>query len=164
MLMVNAFGNSLKKINFLSEENLVDSYQAQAISFGLYEKISDTLQIYVQESHIPFMFEKDDSKIKFLPDTPLSALLSFKAISVDLNDDSINEVIAYASGNLVCGSSGCPSYILAGKEKEWKLIGEYFPGEQFSISPNKTNDYFDIIILSTKKSVCKFSSKNYLCE
>ena len=63
--------------------------------------------------------------------------------AIDLNNDGIDEVITYVSGNLVCGSSGCQSYILQGKEKDWKAIhthtsapwimqqeGEAFPIEE----------------------------------
>ena len=139
-----------KEIIFINKDETVNSYQAQAISFSLFEKISDILEIYIQQSHVPFMFETKDSKIKFLPDTPLSELLTFKAVSIDLNNDGIDEVITYVSGNLVCGSSGCSSYILEGKEKDWKIIGQYFPGGHTLISSNKTNGYFDISYLSKK--------------
>ena len=153
-----------KKISFINQEEVVNSYQAQAISFSLFEKISHTLEVYIQQSHVPFMFETKDSKIKFLPDTPLSELLTFKAVSIDLNDDGIDEVITYVSGNLVCGSSGCQSYILQGKEKDWKIIGEYFPGSHTFISSNKTNGFFDISYTGSKKYSCKFNGKNYECD
>jgi hypothetical protein len=96
-----------KEIIFINKDETVNSYQAQAISFSLFEVISYILEIYIQQSHVPFMFETKDSKIKFLPDTPLSELLTFKAVSIDLNNDGIDEVITYVSGNLVCGSGGC---------------------------------------------------------
>ena len=153
-----------KEIIFINKDAVVNSYQAQAISFSLFEKISDTLQIYIQESHVPFMFETKDSKVKFLPDKPLSDLLTFKAVSIDLNNDGIDEVITYVSGNLVCGSSGCTSYILQGKEKDWKIIGEYFPGGRTIISSNKTNGFFDISYIGSKKYTCKFKGKSYQCD
>ena len=153
-----------KEIIFINKDETVNSYQAQAISFSLFEKISDILEIYIQQSHVPFMFETKDSKIKFLPDTPLSELLTFKAVSIDLNNDGIDEVITYVSGNLVCGSSGCSSYILQGKEKDWKIIGEYFPGGHTLISSNKTNGYFDIFYTGSKKYSCKFKEKSYECD
>ena len=153
-----------KEIVFSNEEEIVNSYQAKAISYGLVDKITDTLKTYIQESHVPFMFESKDSKIKFLPDTPLSELLTFKAVSIDLNNDGVNEVIAYVSGNLVCGSSGCSSYILQGKKKDWKIIGEYFPGVKTIISSNKTNGFFDISYIGSKKYSCKFNGKSYQCD
>ncbi|MDA9063618.1 hypothetical protein N9K14_02055 [Candidatus Pelagibacter ubique] len=153
-----------KEIIFINRDEAVNSYQAQAISFSLFEKISDTLQMYIQETHVPFMFETKDSKVKFLPDTPLSELLTFKAVSIDLNNDGIDEVITYVSGNLVCGSSGCSSYILQGKEKDWKIIGEYFPGANTIISSNKTNGFLDISYIGSKKYSCKFNGKIYQCD
>ena len=153
-----------KEIIFINKDETVNSYQAQAISFSLFEKISDILEIYIQQSHVPFMFETKDSKIKFLPDTPLSELLTFKAVSIDLNNDGIDEVITYVSGNLVCGSSGCSSFILEGKEKDWKIIGEYFPGARTIISSNKTNGFFDISYTGSKKYSCKFKGKSYQCD
>ena len=156
-----------KEIIFNYEEEGVNSYQAQAISFGLFEEITNILEVYLQDSHVPFMFETKDSKIAFLPDTPLSDLLDFKAISIDLNDDGIDEVIAYMSGPLACGMGGCTSFILQGKEKDWKILGRYFPSEQSLISSNKTNGYFDISYLSkdsSKKYSCKFKNESYKCE
>ena len=152
-----------KEIIFSNEEEVVNSYQAQAISYGLVDRITDTLKTYIQESHVPFMFESNNSKIKFLPDTPLSELLTFKAISIDLNKDDVNEVIAYVSGNLVCGSSGCTSYILQENDKSWKVIGELFPGEDILVSTNKTNGYLDINF-DSKKYLCKFKDKKYQCN
>jgi len=152
-----------KEIIFSNEEEVVNSYQAQAISYGLVDRITDTLKTYIQESHVPFMFESNNSKIKFLPDTPLSELLTFKAISIDLNKDDVNEVIAYVSGNLVCGSSGCTSYILQGNDKSWKVIGELFPGEDILVSTYKTNGYLDINF-DSKKYLCKFKDKKYQCN
>ena len=96
------------------------------------------------------MFETKDSKIAFLPDTPLSDLLDFKAISIDLNDDGIDEVIAYMSGPLACGMGGCTSFILQGKEKDWKILGRYFPSEQSLISSNKCQNTYVFIFRYTK--------------
>ena len=152
-----------KEIVFSNEEEIVNSYQAKAISYGLVDRITDTLKTYIQESHVPFMFESNNSKIKFLPDTPLSELLTFKAISIDLNKDDVNEVIAYVSGNLVCGSSGCTSYILQGNDKSWKVIGELFPGEDVLVSTKKTNGYLDINF-DAKNYLCKFKDKKYQCN
>jgi len=163
-LMFCSISNSEEKeIIFNNEEEVVNSYQAKAISYGLVDKITDTLKTYIQESHVPFMFEANNSKIKFLPDTPLNELLTFKAVSIDLNNDDINEVIAYVSGNLVCGSSGCSSYILQGNDKSWKVIGELFPGEDVLVSTKKTNGYLDINF-DSKKYLCKFKDKKYQCN
>ena len=163
LLSGNAYANDNKQIFFTDEEEVVNSYQAKAISYGLVDKITDTLKTYIQESHVPFMFESKDSKIKFLPDTSLSELLTFKAVSIDLNNDGPKEVIAYVSGNLVCGSSGCSSYILQGNDKSWEVIGELFPGEDVFVSTNKTNGYLDINF-DKKNYSCKFKDKKYQCN
>ena len=163
LLSVNVYANDRKQIYFANEEEVVDSFQAQAISYTLIDEIAYTLKTFIQESHVPFMFESNDSKIKFLPDTPLSELLTFKAVSIDLNNDGVNEVIAYVSGNLVCGSSGCSSYILQGKNKNWKIIGQLFPGEDILVSTKKNNGYLNINI-DAKKYLCKFKDKVYQCK
>ena len=163
LIWLNISTANEKEIVFSNEEEIVNSYQVKAISYGLVDKITDTLKTYIQESHVPFMFESNNSKIKFLPDTPLSELLTFKAVSIDLNNDGANEVIAYVSGNLVCGSSGCTSYILQGNGKSWKVIGEFFPGEDVLVSTSKTNGYLDINF-DSKKYLCKFKDKKYQCN
>jgi len=163
LLSGNAYTGDNKQIFFTDAKDVVNSYQAKAISYGLIDKITDTLKEYIQESHVPFMFESKDSKIKFLPDTPLSELLTFKAVSIDLNNDGTNEVIAYVSGNLVCGSSGCTSYILQGNDKSWKVIGDFFPGEDLLVLTSKTNGYLDINF-DSKKYLCKLKDKNYQCN
>ena len=163
LIWFNVSNADRKEIIFSDEEEVVNAYQAQAISHGLVDKITNTLKTYIQESHVPFMFESKDSKIKFLPDTSLSELLTFKAVSIDLNNDGPKEVIAYVSGNLVCGSSGCSSYILQGNDKSWEVIGELFPGEDVFVSTNKTNGYLDINF-DTKNYLCKFKDKKYQCN
>ncbi len=163
LIWFNVSNADRKEIIFSDEEEVVNAFQAQAISHGLVDKITNTLKSYIQESHVPFMFESKDSKIKFLPDTPLSELLKFKAISIDLNNDGANEVIAYVSGNLVCGSSGCSSYILQGNDKNWEVIGEFFPGENILVSANKTNGYLDINF-DSKKYLCEFKKIKYQCN
>ena len=158
----NAFAE--KQINFLKLDDKIDFYQTQAISFGLFNEISDTLKTYIQDSHVPFMFENEDSKINFLPDKSLENILNFKAVSVDLNNDGVNEVIAYMSGNIVCGSSGCTSYILQGSKDNWRILGEFFPGGNILISANITNNFNEIFYEGSEKYLCKFINSNYRCK
>ena len=158
-----------KEIIFYYEEEGVNSYQAQAIAFGLFDEIAHTIKSYLQESHVPFMFDTKDSLISFLPDRTLNSLLEFKAISIDLNEDGIDEVFAQIMGSLVCGSGGCSAFILQGKEKNWRQLGWYFPSNETLISSNKTNGYFDIHYSSKNGSteyeyLCKFNNENYECE
>ena len=46
-----------KEIVFYYEEEGVNSYQAQAISFGMFDEIGHTIKSYLQVSHVPFMFD-----------------------------------------------------------------------------------------------------------
>ena len=158
-----------KEIVFYYEEEGVNSYQAQAISFGMFDEIGHTIKSYLQVSHVPFMFDTKVSLISFLPDRTLNSLLEFKAISIDLNEDGVDEVIARMMGSLVCGSGGCSAFILHGKEKDWRQLGWYFPSNETLISANKTNGYFDIHYSSKNGSteyeyLCKFNNENYECE
>ena len=158
-----------KEMIFYYEKEGVNSYQAQAISFGMFDEIAQTIKSYLQESHVPFMFDTKDSLISFLPERTLNSLLEFKAISIDLNEDGIDEVIARMMGSLVCGSGGCSAFILQGKEKDWIQLGRYFPSNETLISANKTNGYFDIHYSSKNDSTeyeysCKFNNENYECE
>ena len=162
------FGEEIE-INFYYESEGVNSYQAQAISFGMFDEIAQTIKSYLQVSHVPFMFDNKDSLISFLPNRTLNSLLEFKAISIDLNEDGIDEVFAQIMGSLVCGSGGCSAFILQGKEKDWRQLGWYFPSNETLISSNKTNGYFDIYYLSKNGSTeyeytCKFKNENYECE
>ena len=80
-----------------------------------------------------YLKEIDERKIDGLKPLPIDGAELLSAIIdqiKDLNNDGIDEVITYVSGNLVCGSSGCMSYILQGKEKNWEIIGDLFPGGQ----------------------------------
>ena len=49
-----------KEIVFYYEEEGVNSYQAQAISFGMFDEIAQTIKSYLQASHVPFMFDTKD--------------------------------------------------------------------------------------------------------
>ena len=86
----------------------------------------------------------DESKILYPPAKQLSDIIKYKATSVDLNDDGVNEVVAYTEGSLVCGSGGCTSYILQEINSDWKIIGEIFPGHFFETNKNHTNGFLNI--------------------
>ena len=55
-----------KEIIFSNEEEVVNSYQAQAISYGLVDKITDTLKTYIQESHVPLHLLSEPLEIPYV--------------------------------------------------------------------------------------------------
>ena len=69
--------------------------QSEAIAFALKDKITETLEIYFQETH--FVFEANNS---------LSFNLNFDTASYDLNRDGSQEVFVTLKGPNICGSGG----------------------------------------------------------
>ena len=152
------------KFNFSNTDYEVDIREYKAISIGLFHIYSDTLRIYLQESHVPYLFENDESKILYPPTTQLNDIIKHKAISIDLNDDGVNEVIAYTEGSLVCGSGGCTSYILQEINSDWKIIGEFFPGHFFETNKNHTNGFLNIYFNDNLDHSCLYKDNSYNCE
>jgi len=161
-----------KEIKFSLEDDRVNLYQHDAISFGLFEIMVDSFKDTLQRE-LKYYFETKDSKMIY--PGPF-VRFDFKAVSIDLNDDGIDEVIAYMFGPDHCGSGGCTSYILQSMEvskrdydgteikvKDWKIIGSPFPGDIIFISSNKTNGYFDISHSDgDEKDSCKFKNGRYV--
>jgi len=152
------------KFDFSNTDYKIDHYQYKAISNSLFDIYADTLKIYLQESHVPYLFENDESKILYPPTTQLNDIIKHKAISIDLNDDGVNEVIAYTEGSLVCGSGGCTSYILQETNSDWKIIGEFFPGHFFETNKNNTNGFLNIYFNDNLDHSCLYKDNSYNCE
>ena len=152
------------KFNFSNIDYEIDMYQYKAISNALFDIYADTLKMYLQESHVPYLFENDESKILYPPTTKLSDIIQHKAISIDLNDDGVNEVIAYMEGSLVCGSGGCTSYILQKINSDWKIIGEFFPGHIFETNKNHNNGFLKIYFNDSFEDKCLYQDNNYKCR
>ena len=152
------------KFDFSNQDYEINKYQYEAISNGLFNIYADTLKIYLQESHVPYLFENDESKILYPPAKQLSDIIKYKATSVDLNDDGVNEVVAYTEGSLVCGSGGCTSYILQEINSDWKIIGEFFPGHIFETNNNRTNGFLKIFFNDNLDNSCLYESNSYNCR
>ena len=71
---INAKAND-SKFDFSNEDYEIDKYQYEAISNGLFNIYADTLKIYLQDSHVPYLFENDESKILYPPSTQLSDII-----------------------------------------------------------------------------------------
>ena len=163
-----------KEIKFSLEDDRVNLYQHDAISFGLFEIIADSFKDALQ-GQTRYRFETKDTKMSY--PGPF-VRFNFKAVSIDLNDDGIEEVIVYMFGPDHCGSGGCQSYILQNTfgevserdydnaeviAEDWKTIGSPFPGDIIFISSNKTNGYFDIShSAGDEKYSCKFKNGRYV--
>ena len=152
------------KFDFSKQDYEISKYQYEAISNGLFDIYTDTLKIYLQESHVPYLFENDKSKILYPPSIQLSDIIQHKAISIDLNNDGVNEVVAYTEGSLVCGSGGCVSYILKKINSDWKIIGEFFPGHIFEINKNQTNGFLDVHYGTNFNYKCEYEQADYYCD
>ena len=152
------------KFDFSNTDYEIDKYQYEVISNGLFDIYADTLKIYLQHSHVPYLFANDESKILYPPSTQLSDIIKHKAISIDLNDDGVNEVIAYMEGSLVCGSGGCTSYILQEINGDWKRIGEFFPGHIFKTNKNHNNGFLKIYFNDSFEDKCLYQDNNYKCR
>ena len=152
------------KFDFSNTDYEIDMYQYKAISDALFDIYADTLKMYLQESHVPYLFENDESKILYPPPTQLSDIIQYKAISIDLNDDGVKEVVAYTEGSLVCGSGGCTSYVLQEINGDWKKIGEFFPGHIFETNKNQTNGFVDVYYGTNFNYKCEYDQVDFNCD
>ena len=92
--------------------------------------------------------------------------ISFKAATIDLNSDKIDEVLVDYKAPNFCGSGGCNSYILGQLEggSGWEILGQFFPGHEPSISSSQYNRYSDIVYNGRDNSYrCMFKGDRYDC-
>ena len=147
ILSSKVFSEELTTLTFKKGSN---KYQSEAIAFALKDKITETLEIYLQEAH--FAFEANNS---------LSFNLDFDTASYDLNRNGSQEVFVTLEGPNICGSGGCTTYILEKGAKGWKVIGRFFPGGEAKISSNKNGGYFDIYYFGRSKTyICSYIENN----
>ena len=113
-------------------EKVEDTYQSEAIAYGLFDEISSIFKIYVQDSHFIYGEENLDFKI------------NFKTASVDINLDGRNEVFVTIDHNITCGNVACNTYLLEKKGTEWKIIGVFDLITPTFISSEKKYGYYNI--------------------
>jgi hypothetical protein len=123
----------LKNLAFKKE---VNSYETEAIASEMKNDLKVSFEIYIDH----YFSISEEGSLEFK--------LEFKTISVDLNDDGIDEVIVVTIGPGLCGSGGCGYSILQKFEDNWKQIGSFFGapivGHGFKLSNIKENGYFTI--------------------
>jgi len=66
---------------------------------------------------------------------------------VDLNGDGVPEVVAQAVGNFLCSPTGnCAFWIFQKMPSGYRLILEKGAAQGFTIQPNRTNSYSDVVL------------------
>jgi hypothetical protein len=141
-----------------------NAYETQAIASAMSERILDTFKYYVEESHFIHGPRCADKTVECRGNLDFN--INFRAASVDLNSDGIDEVIVYYEAPGFCGSSGCASYILAptNMDDSWVILGEFFPGYEPSISSITTNGHNDIHYKGDNGNyTCRYNGRNYSC-
>ena len=66
---------------------------------------------------------------------------------VDLNDDREPEILVYVVGRWVCGSGGCPLFVLKKALTEYTVVTEILAsGTPIVVSSERTNGWNDLIL------------------
>ena len=156
------------KQKIIFSEGVTDTYQSEAIAYGLFNELSYYFKYFVQESHFIYGDKKIDFQVKF------------KTASVDVNLDGQDEVFVTLDAHGACGSGGCTTYLLEKRTKknselndiddswEWKEIGSFFGHYNFSISPKENHGYLSLDSFSKnykyecyyKKNLDKYECNN----
>ena len=141
-----------------------NAYETNAIASAMSERILDTFKYYFEESHFIHGPRCADKTVECRDNLDFS--INFRAASVDLNSDDIDEVIVYYEAPNFCGSGGCTSYILAptNMDDSWVILGKFFPGYEPSISSTTANGHNDIHYKGDNGSyICRYNGRNYSC-
>ena len=161
MLASPAATQELKPIELKDGVNV---YETKAIASAMSERILDTFKYYVEESHFIHGPRCADKTVECRGNLDFN--INFRAASVDLNSDGIDEVIVYYEAPGFCGSGGCTSYILAptNMDDSWVILGKFFPGYDPSISSLTTNGHNDIHYAGKNdSSICRYNGESYSC-
>ena len=163
MLASPAVTQELKPIVLKDGAN---AYETEAINSAMSELIADTFKYYAEDFH-PFMSEPSCTDKTVECRGNLTFNINFKAASIDLDSDEIDEVIVYYNAPGYCGSGGCTSYILAQRymDNNWVILGEFSPGSRPSISSLMTNGHYDIHHNGKSESYkCQYDGEIYSCK
>jgi|TARA_B110000879_G_scaffold203504_1_gene281178 hypothetical protein len=151
-------------LNPLALKDGANKFESQAIALAMADLIADTLKFYVEDSHLIYGPNCADKTIECRGNLEFN--ISFKAATIDLNADKIDEVIVYYEAPNFCGSGGCSSYILGQADggSGWEILGQFFPGYEPSISSSQYNRYSDIVYNGRDNSYrCRFNGDRYDC-
>ena len=141
-----------------------NAYETNAIASAMSERILDTFKYYFEESHFIHGPRCADKTVECRDNLDFS--INFRAASVDLNSDDIDEVIVYYEAPNFCGSGGCTSYILAPRNMDdsWVILGKFFPGYSPSISSMTTNGHNNVHYKGDNGSyICRYNGSSYSC-
>ena len=145
-LFSTLFASSIKTDDMIEVDlNLakgLDIYQTEAVVGALSEEINFIFNTYLTDSHFIYgpKYSKFGSKNPLCNNETkecrhdLTFDLSFRASSIDLNNDGVKEVIVLIEHSLVCGSGGCYTRILIKNENQWKIATEIFGLDHLYIS------------------------------
>lgn len=142
----------------------VNAYESRAIASAMAGLITSTLKNYIENSHFVYGPICETGTVECRGN--LNFNVSFRAASLDLNLDEIDEVIVYYEAPGFCGSGGCTSYILGQTtdDNSWKVLGQFFPGLEPSISTLKSEGFLNIYY-EVKNEIykCFYRSGSYIC-
>ena len=141
-----------------------NAYETKAIASAMSERILDTFKYYFEESHFTHGPRCADKTVECRGNLDFN--INFRAASVDLNSDGIDEVIVYYEAPGFCGSGGCTSYILAptNMDDSWVILGKFLSGYGPSISSLTTNGHNDIHYAGKNdSSICRYNGESYSC-
>ena len=145
-LFSTLFASSIKTDDMIEVDlNLakgLDIYQTEAVVGALSEEINFIFNTYLTDSHFIYgpKYSKFGSKNSLCTNETkecrhdLTFDLSFRASSIDLNNDGVKEVIVLIEHSVVCGSGGCYTRILIKNENQWKIAAEIFSLDRLFIS------------------------------
>jgi len=153
-----------KELKPIALKDGAHAYESKAIASAMSERILDTFKYYFEESHFIHGPRCADKTVECRDNLDFS--INFRAASVDLNSDDIDEVIVYFEAPNFCGSGGCTSYILAptNMDDSWVILGEFFPGYDPSISSTTAGGHNDIHYEGKYGSyTCRYDGRNYSC-
>ena len=164
LTIIMASPAAAQELQSIELKNGANAYESKAIASAMSERILDTFKYYFEESHFIHGPRCADKTVECRDNLDFS--INFRAASVDLNSDDIDEVIVYFEAPGFCGSGGCTSYILAptNMDDSWVILGKFFPGYEPSISSTTANGHNDIHYKGDNGSyICQYNGRNYSC-
>ena len=153
----------LEIITSLKFSEGANHYESRAIAFGMADIITDGLRSYLTDSHFIFGPRCSEGSVNCRQNLKYEVI--FRAASVDLNGDGVDEVAAWYNAPGFCGSGGCTTFILEEYFPDhWHVIARLFPGGDVSVSSKKSDGYLDIYYYGgSERYSCVFKEPQYAC-
>lgn len=151
------------RFNFTNDDIFVETAQGQVLAANEIDALSPIELMPVDDETVRNQLEKIDF---FNGETVENA--NYVMYSIDLNNDRVDEWIIGVEAAEVCGTGGCPIFVVTRVNAQPYIVADFSPAQAVSVNDRQTNGwnnlYFSIADGGSRPEVVKmiFDGSRYI--